>query len=68
MNASVFKVVNNDEGQHSIWPSTHVIPNGWVDSGFEGTREDCLAHVAAVWTDMRPQSLRSAMSGFSSSI
>ncbi|MEV8411405.1 MbtH family protein, partial [Streptomyces niveus] len=28
---------------------------------FSGPKQDCLAHIERVWTDMRPLSLRRAM-------
>ena len=37
------------------------LPDGWSDAGKVGTRDECLAHIEAVWTDMRPLSLRRAM-------
>ena len=46
----------------SIWPADRPIPAGWRPEGFAGTREACLGHVDAVWTDMRPRSVREAMS------
>jgi MbtH protein len=55
-------VVLNDEEQYSIWPAGRPIPAGWRPEGFAGTREDCLAHIDAAWTDMRPRSVREAMS------
>lgn len=55
---TVFEVVVNDEGQYSLWPKGRELPIGWATAGFEGSREDCLAHVKAVWTDMRPRSVR----------
>jgi len=57
----VFTVVVNDEEQYSIWPHDRPIPAGWRDAGFTGEREECLAHVDQVWTDMRPRSLREAL-------
>ncbi|MER5807225.1 GNAT family N-acetyltransferase [Streptomyces sp. NPDC002033] len=51
-------VVVNGEGQHALWPHTPEIPSGWRATGFSGTEEECLAHIAEVWTDMRPRSLR----------
>jgi MbtH protein len=56
-----YRVVVNDEGQYSIWPTDRPNPNGWADAGFAGSRADCLAHVDEVWTDLRPRSLREAM-------
>jgi len=56
-----FAVVVNDEEQYSIWPADRPCPAGWHTAGFAGTREECVAHVDEVWTDMRPRSLREAM-------
>ncbi|GLX97767.1 MbtH family NRPS accessory protein [Herbidospora sp. NEAU-GS84] len=53
-------VVRNDEEQYSLWPAGREIPDGWHPDGFEGTREECLAHIEEVWTDMRPKSARPA--------
>ena len=36
-------------------------PAGWSDVGRVGSREECLAYIEEVWTDMRPLSLRRAM-------
>jgi len=56
-----YLVVINDELQYSIWPSGREVPRGWQATGFEGAREACLAHIAEVWTDMRPLSVRRHM-------
>ena len=56
-----FRVVANEEEQYSLWPADREIPQGWTDAGKWGTREECLAHIEEVWTDMRPLSLRKAM-------
>ena len=37
------------------------IPNGWREAGKSGPKEECLAFVKEVWTDMRPLSLRKKM-------
>jgi MbtH protein len=55
------RVVVNHEGQYSLWFADREIPAGWSDAGKGGTREECLAYVEEVWTDMRPLSLRRAM-------
>jgi MbtH protein len=55
---TVYKVVVNDEEQYSIWPAGKDNALGWKDAGKSGTREECLAHIRQVWTDMRPLSLR----------
>lgn len=56
-----YKVVVNHEEQYSIWPLDRENPAGWFDAGKEGSKEECLAHIEIVWTDMRPLSLRKAM-------
>ncbi|GAA5212057.1 MULTISPECIES: MbtH family protein [Streptomyces] len=53
-----YRVVLNDEEQYSIWWTDRALPAGWQAEGTEGTREECLARIAQVWTDMRPLSLR----------
>jgi MbtH protein len=56
-----YAVVKNDEEQHSVWPADRELPLGWKAVGFTGTRQACLDHVAEIWTDMRPLSLRRKM-------
>ncbi|MFE4958081.1 MbtH family protein [Streptomyces sp. NPDC056653] len=56
-----YRVVRNDEDQYSIWWAERDLPAGWSAEGTEGTREQCLARIAEVWTDMRPRSLRERM-------
>jgi MbtH protein len=56
-----YLVVINDEEQYSIWAADREIPAGWHGTGVSGTRDECLAHIGDVWTDMRPRSLRLAM-------
>ena len=56
-----YLVVINDEEQYSIWAADREIPAGWHATGNSGTRDECLAHIGEVWTDMRPRSLRLAM-------
>ncbi len=58
-----FQVVVNDEGQYSLWPVDRDPPAGWTAEGKTGPREECLAHVEEVWTDMTPKSLRTAATG-----
>ena len=58
---TLFTVVANDEGQHSIWPVSKAIPGGWYEAGFQGDKDLCLAHIAKVWVDMRPRSLAAQM-------
>lgn len=53
-----FQVVVNDEEQFSLWSASEAPPPGWRPTGFTGAREECLAHIDAVWTDLRPASVR----------
>jgi MbtH protein len=57
------KVVVNDEDQYSIWPAGKEVPAGWREVGKTGPKEECLAYVEEVWTDMRPRSVRSSDTG-----
>lgn len=54
----LYQVVVNDEEQYSVWPGDRTPPAGWRPDGAIGTRADCLAHIDAMWTDLRPRSLR----------
>jgi MbtH protein len=56
-----YTVVVNDEEQYSIWWVDREIPPGWFDVGKSGSKEECLAYIDEMWTDMRPLSLRKKM-------
>ena len=56
-----YEVVINDEEQYSIWPTGRELPAGWRAAGKNGPKDDCLAYIGEVWSDMRPLSLRRAM-------
>lgn len=58
---TIYRVVMNHEEQYSIWPDFKEIPNGWKDVGRKGPKDECLAYIKEVWTDMRPLSLRRRM-------
>jgi MbtH protein len=60
---TVYKVVVNHEEQYSIWPAERENPAGWRDAGKSGPKQECLAYINGVWTDMRPLSLRRQMEG-----
>ncbi|MDJ0732642.1 MAG: MbtH family NRPS accessory protein [Nostocaceae cyanobacterium] len=61
-NDTIYLVVVNHEEQYSIWPQwKQDLPLGWKAVGKEGSKEECLAYIEEVWTDMRPLSLRQAM-------
>lgn len=56
-----FAVVVNHEEQYSIWPAGRKVPLGWKALSVTGPKEQCLAYIKEVWTDMRPLSLRKKM-------
>src|SRR3982751_6528834 len=58
---TIYKVVVNHEEQYSIWPADRENPLGWRDAGKSGPKDECLAYIKEVWTDMRPLSLRKKM-------
>ena len=58
---TLYEVVVNEEEQYSIWPAHRQNALGWEDAGKSGTKEECLAYIKDVWTDMRPLSLRRHM-------
>ena len=58
-----YLIVINGEEQYSIWRSGRAVPAGWTPVGEPAPRADCLARIGELWTDMRPASLRAAMSG-----
>ncbi|WP_327368066.1 MbtH family protein [Streptomyces sp. NBC_01217] len=58
-----YQVVVNDEEQHALWPARTEPPAGWRAEGFTGSEEECMAHVDAVWPDIRPLSLRRRLAG-----
>ena len=58
-----YKVVVNQEEQYSIWPADRENALGWNDVGKLGTKEECLAYIKEVWTNMHPKSPREKMDG-----
>jgi uncharacterized protein YbdZ (MbtH family) len=62
--ATIYKVIMNQEEQYSIWPAYKEVPHGCQFTGKTGLKAECLAYVKDVWTDMRPLSLRKKMEEF----
>jgi len=60
--AMYFVVVNHEE-QYSIWRSDRDLPAGWQSVGPAREKQACLDDIDERWIDMRPLSLRQAMSG-----
>lgn len=53
-----FVVIINDEQQHSLWPASLAVPEGWTVAFGPTAKSDCLDYVRSNWTDMRPVSAR----------
>jgi MbtH protein len=53
-----YQVVVNDEEQYSIWFTDRELPAGWQAVGVSGSKDECLAHIREVWTDITPLSVR----------
>ena len=53
-----YQVVVNEEEQYSIWSAGSTLPAGWHEVGVSGSKEECLAHIREVWTDITPLSVR----------
>jgi MbtH protein len=49
-----FRVLTNERGQYSLWPSLIQVPSGWT-SRSEGRRQACLDYISEHWIDMRPK-------------
>ena len=58
-----FLALVNDEGQYSLWPTFVPVPEGWTTTHGPAGRQECLDHIEAAWTDMRPRSLVVATEG-----
>ncbi|MFC9605402.1 MbtH family protein [Streptomyces niveus] len=58
-----FLVLENGEGQHSLWPSFAEVPGGWTIVLDENTRDVCLDFIETHWTDLRPRSLAASTDG-----
>ncbi len=56
-----YKVLINDEGQHSLWPLFADVPEGWEVAFGPEARQACLDFIEESWRDMRPRSLIAAM-------
>jgi MbtH protein len=55
---TLFEVILNHEEQYTIHRKGKPVPRGWRLAGKAGDKEQCLAYIKEVWTDMTPLSLR----------
>jgi MbtH protein len=58
----LYKVVVNDEEQYSVWLADRPLPAGWRSLDQTGSMDACLDYIEKHWTDMRPLSVRRALS------
>lgn len=58
-----FIVLVNAENQHSLWPESFTVPDGWMKTFGPESRASCTAYVDATWTDLRPISVVNAIAG-----
>lgn len=56
-----YLVLVNHLNQHSLWPETIAVPEGWRTAAGPDTRDACLSYVELVWTDIRPAGLAGAV-------
>ncbi len=63
-----YKVVVNEEEQHSIWFAEASAPAGWRETGKVGPKAECLRYIREVWVDLRPASVRRALEDKSPSL
>ena len=59
--SQIYRVVGNHDEQYSIWPIDRELPLGWTPVGKQGLKDECLAYINEVWTDLHPLSLRELM-------
>ena len=57
-----YRVLTNDENQHSLWPEFLDVPPGWHPVFGPASRADCVEYVDREWTDIRPASLIAELS------
>lgn len=58
-----FRVLINDAGQHSLWPTFADVPAGWSVALAEADHEAATRYVETNWTDLRPRSIAGQNSG-----
>jgi MbtH protein len=56
-----YRVLINDENQHSLWPDFIEVPAGWRQIQGPASKAECLVFIETNWTDMRPRSLAQSM-------
>jgi MbtH protein len=57
-----YSIVENYEGQCSLWPIDRELPPGWSRVGGAASRQACLDQIEAIWKDIRPRSILASRS------
>jgi len=52
-----YKVVVSQDNQYTLIPVTELPARTWREAGMTGTKEQCLAYIEEVWTDMKSTDL-----------
>ena len=52
-----YRVAVGPQEQYSLWPVDAELPPGWRSSGRVGSKDECVAYLAEVWTAARPVNL-----------
>ncbi len=55
---SLYLVLVNHEGHHSLWPAAEAVPARWESRHGPASRAEAIAYVESVWVDQVPRSLR----------
>jgi MbtH protein len=55
-----YLVLVNGENQHSLWPASLTVPDGWRSAFGAADRAQCMEYVETHWLDIRPASLADA--------
>ncbi|WP_420548131.1 MbtH family protein [Curvivirga sp.] len=48
-NRLTFLALKNGKGEYSLWPEFKEVPTGWDITFGPAERDECLAHINAVW-------------------
>lgn len=49
-----FSVLQNQQGEYSLWPEIQAIPAGWQVVFGQASRQECLDYVTQSWTQINP--------------
>lgn len=49
-----FHVLQNQQGEYSLWPTQQPTPQGWQAQFGPDSRKACIAYVEKHWTSINP--------------